>query len=122
MLRRSGDGRVELFNAAGADRTWGTDLLARFHEEPFHVTATYTYTRSTEPDPESGLRRVVPLTPRHAAGLVGMWERRTRAASASSSTTGRQALEDNPYRGMRAGRTPSSASWWSGGSGARACS
>jgi outer membrane receptor for ferrienterochelin and colicins len=43
MLRHLGDGTVELFNAAEPTRTWGTDLLARFHEDAFHVTATYAH-------------------------------------------------------------------------------
>jgi outer membrane receptor for ferrienterochelin and colicins len=99
MIRRTGIGRVELFHAAGPIRTHGTDLLARYHQEPFHVTATYTHTRSTEPDPESGLRREVPLTPRHAAGLVGMWEAEDAGrVGVEFYLTGRQALEDNPYR------------------------
>jgi outer membrane receptor for ferrienterochelin and colicins len=74
MLRHLGDGTVELFNAAEPTHTGGTDLLARFHEDAFHVTATYTHTRATELDSERDGRRVVPLTPRHAAGVVGMWE------------------------------------------------
>jgi outer membrane receptor for ferrienterochelin and colicins len=99
MLRRIGDGRVELFNASEPTRTWGTDLLARFHEEPFHLVATYTYTRSMELDPASGVRRVVPLTPRHAAGVVGMWEEHDEGrVGLELYYTGRQQLEDNPYR------------------------
>jgi outer membrane receptor for ferrienterochelin and colicins len=99
LLRRLGDGTVELFNAAEPTRTWGTDLLARFHEEPFHLTASYTYTRSTEPDPQSGVRRAVPLTPRHAAGMVGMWEaEEVGRAGVELYYVGRQELEENPYR------------------------
>ncbi|CAN5843726.1 N/A [soil metagenome] len=100
MVRRPGDGTVELFNASEPTRTGGTDLLARFHEEPFHLTATYTYIRSTEPDPEVGVRRMVPLTPRHAAGLVGMWEAEEEAGRAGVEVyfVGRQELDENPYR------------------------
>jgi outer membrane receptor for ferrienterochelin and colicins len=100
MLRRIGDGRVELFNASEPTRTWGTDLLARVHEEPFHLVATYTYTRSTELDPAGGARRVVPLTPRHAAGAVGMWEAEEEAGRVGVELyyNGRQQLEDNPHR------------------------
>jgi outer membrane receptor for ferrienterochelin and colicins len=99
-LRRMDDGTVELFNAPEPTRTWGTDLLARFHEEPFHITATYTYTRSTELDVGSGARRVVPLTPRHAPGIVGMWEAEELArVGIELYYVGRQELEENPYRG-----------------------
>jgi outer membrane receptor for ferrienterochelin and colicins len=99
MLRRVGDGTVELFSATEPTRTWGTDLLARFHEEPFHLTATYTFTRSTELEPEGSARRAVPLTPRHAAGLVGMWEEEgTSRAGVEFYYVGRQDLDHNPYR------------------------
>jgi outer membrane receptor for ferrienterochelin and colicins len=99
MLRELADGRVELFNAPQPTRTWGTDLLTRFHEEPLHVIATYTYTRSTEHDPAGSARRVVPLTPRHAAGLVGMLESdESGRIGVELYYTGRQELEDNPYR------------------------
>jgi outer membrane receptor for ferrienterochelin and colicins len=99
MLRLIGDGTVELLNAAEPTRTWGTDLLMRFHEEPFHVTATYTFTRSTEQEPESGLRRAAPLAPRHAAGIVGMWEAEEVArVGVELYYTGRQRLVENPYR------------------------
>jgi len=99
MLRRVGNGRVELFNAPEPTRTYGTDLLVRFHEEPFHLTATYAYILSRESDPESGYRREVPLTPRHSAGAVGMWESEGRGRlGAELYFTGRQMLEDNPYR------------------------
>lgn len=98
-LRRFGDGRVELFNAPGSTRTHGTDLLVRYHEEPLHVTATYTYTRSREENAASGGRRDVPLTPRHAAGFVGMWEPEDIARiGVELYYTGRQDLEENPYR------------------------
>lgn len=99
QLRRVGEGRVELFNAPGPTRTRGTDLLLRYHEEPLHVTATYTFTRSTEPDPEGGPRREVPLTPRHAAGMVGMWEAEDAGrVGVELYYTGAQELEDNPFR------------------------
>jgi outer membrane receptor for ferrienterochelin and colicins len=99
MARTFEDGEVELFNASEPTRTWGTDLLARFHEEPLHVTATYTYTRSTELTPSGATRRAVPLTPRHAAGIVGMWEAEEVArVGIELYYTGRQSLEENPYR------------------------
>jgi outer membrane receptor for ferrienterochelin and colicins len=99
MVRSVGDGRVELFNAPAPVRTWGTDLLARFHAEPLHLTATYTHTRSTEYEPADGTRRVVPLTPRHAAGVVGMWEAEDAGrVGVELYYVGRQTLDANPYR------------------------
>jgi outer membrane receptor for ferrienterochelin and colicins len=98
MVRERG-GELEMFNADGPTRAWGTDLLARFHEEPFHLTATYTWTRSTEADPAGAGRREAPLTPRHAAGMVAMWEEQgSGRVGLEFYYTGRQLLEDNPYR------------------------
>jgi outer membrane receptor for ferrienterochelin and colicins len=92
-------GRVALVNAANPTRTAGGELLMRWKPEPFHVTASYTFVRSTEEDPETGNRRDVPLTPRHQAGLVTMWEQEDRArVGVEVYYTGRQALDDNPYR------------------------
>lgn len=92
-------GRVALRNVAGPTRTAGGELLLRWKPEPFHVTASYTFVRSTEEDPETGNRRDVPLTPTHQAGLVTMWEREDRArVGVEVYYTGRQALDDNPYR------------------------
>jgi outer membrane receptor for ferrienterochelin and colicins len=99
MLRTLTVSAVELFNAPQPTRTWGTDLLARMHEEPFHVTATYTYTRSTEYDPTDGMRREAPLTPRHAAGIVAMWEPEDAGRIAAELYyTGSQRLAENPWR------------------------
>jgi iron complex outermembrane receptor protein len=90
---------LALVNAEGPTRTWGTELLARWHAEPFHVTATHTFLRSREADPDRLGRREVPLTPRHALGLVGMWEAEDAGRlGLELYYTGRQALEDNPFR------------------------
>lgn len=69
---------IELFNAVGDVRTHGTELLARYHREGIHVTATHVYLRASEPDPHGGDRREVPFTPRHTAGIVGAWEQEGR--------------------------------------------
>jgi outer membrane receptor for ferrienterochelin and colicins len=91
--------RVALVNVSGPTRTAGAELLMRWKPEPFHVTASYTFVRSTEEDPETGDRRDVPLTPRHQAGLVTMWEQEDRArVGVEVYYTGPQALDDNPYR------------------------
>jgi iron complex outermembrane receptor protein len=98
-VRNVGDGSVALFNATDPTRTWGTDLLLRYHGDPFHVTATYTHTRSTELDPDLETRREVPLTPRNAAGIVGMWEAEDAGrVGVELYYVGRQDLDDNPFR------------------------
>ena len=93
------EGRFSLINADGPTHTWGGELLGRYRHEPWHLTASYTYTRATEPRPSDEGRREVALTPRHSLGLVGMWEEegRTRVGM-EFYYTGRQTLEDNPYR------------------------
>jgi outer membrane receptor for ferrienterochelin and colicins len=98
--RGSGDaGTLELFNARLPVRTQGTELLARYHHEGIHVTATHVYMTSSEPDPEIGTRRGVPLTPRHAVGVVAALELEGRGrVGAEFYYTGRQDLVENPYR------------------------
>jgi iron complex outermembrane receptor protein len=92
-------GMLELVNAAGPTRTHGSELLVRWHQGPFHVTGTHTFIRSREDDPDGPGRREVPLTPRHAVGLVGMWESEDAGrVGVEFYYTGRQALEDNPFR------------------------
>ena len=99
QVRLTDDDRLELFNAAGPVRTRGTELLARYHAEGLHVTATHVYARATEPGPSGTGRREVPLTPRHTAGVVAAWEQEGRArVGIELYYTGRQELEENPYR------------------------
>ncbi|MHB1224838.1 MAG: TonB-dependent receptor [Gemmatimonadaceae bacterium] len=122
-----GASMITLVNAAGPTRTWGGELLARLAhelgeegadgEEPpsIRLTATYTYIRSTECTParEPGIvnsrpaiaatgcmsRREVPLTPRHAAGMVASIEEEGKSRlGLEIYFTGRQSLDENPYR------------------------
>ena len=91
--------RVELVNAVDPTRTAGAELLARWNPEPVHVTASYTFVRSTDDDPDGAGRRDAPLTPRHQAGIVTMLEQEGRARlGVEVYYTGRQPLDDNPYR------------------------
>ena len=93
------DGYAELFSRAGPVRTAGGELLLRWNPEPIHVTTSYTFVRSSEDDPETGARREVPLTPRHQAGIVTMWEREEEArVGVEVYYTGVQQLEDATYR------------------------
>jgi outer membrane receptor for ferrienterochelin and colicins len=75
----------------------GLELLGTLRKEPFSVTATYTYVRARER--VDAIQRDVPLTPRHSAGLVGMWETEdVGRVGIEWYYTGRQSLEENPYR------------------------
>lgn len=91
--------RVRLANVEGETRTVGTELLVRYRWDHFSVTGSYVFVRATEPQPMASTRRDVPLTPRHTAGLVAMWEDHDRGLlGAEAYYTGRQPLEDDPYR------------------------
>jgi iron complex outermembrane receptor protein len=77
--------------------TSGIESVATFRRAPFSVTATYTYVHSAEG--VGSARGDVPLTPRHSAGLVGMWEREDRGrVGLEAYFTGSQRLEENPFR------------------------
>jgi iron complex outermembrane receptor protein len=75
----------------------GLELLGTFRREPFAVTTTYTYVQTRET--VDGVPQDVPQTPRHSAGVVGMWEvEDVGRVGVEWYYTGRQALEENPYR------------------------
>ncbi len=100
ITRRLENGDLLIENAVDPVRTWGTEVLARFVDGPLHVTATHTFLRSTEADPSGAGRRQVPLTPRHSVGMVGAWEDGWGRAGVELYFTGRQELEENPYRSV----------------------
>ena len=86
-----------LRNLSAPTTNVGMELLATFRREPYALTATYTYVRARET--VDGRRQDVPLTPRHSAGVVGMWEAEdVGRLGVEWYYTGRQALEENPYR------------------------
>jgi iron complex outermembrane receptor protein len=95
----AGAPQLELVNAPAPIRTRGGELLARWTAEPLHVTASYSYLRSTEWSPDGTGRRDVPLTPRHSAGVVAAYEREGQTrVGLELYYTGRQTLDDNPFR------------------------
>lgn len=74
-------------------------MLLHWHVEPFVVPANYLHLDATEQVAESHSRRAISLTPRHSAGLVGMWEQHDRGRiGVELYYTGEQSLSDNPYR------------------------
>lgn len=90
---------VRLINAAGETRTRGAELLARYRWEGFTVTGSYVYVDASEPDPDGGGRRTVPVTPKQTAGFVAMWEEEgVGRLGFEAYYTGEQELDDNPYR------------------------
>jgi iron complex outermembrane receptor protein len=74
----------------------GAELLGTLRQGPYSVTGTYTYVRARET--VAGVERDGSLTPRHSAGIVGMWEKEdVGRIGLEIYYTGRQSLEENPY-------------------------
>jgi outer membrane receptor for ferrienterochelin and colicins len=90
-------GGLVLANLADATTNIGVELLGTVRRAPFALTASYTYVQSRES--EGVLRLDAPLTPRHSAGIVGMWEREdVGRVGVEWYFTGVQRLEENPFR------------------------
>lgn len=86
-----------ILNLPGPTKNRGVELLATWRKTPFTATATYTYVKATELEPEG--RVEVPLTPRQSFGAVGMWDKEGVArVGLECYYTGTQRLEYNPYR------------------------
>lgn len=99
QLREVDAGHATLINAAGTTRTRGAEVLLRYRWEAVTLTGSYVHVDASEPDPNGPGRRTVPLTPRNTAGLVAMWEEHGRGRiGIEAYYTGRQSLDDNPYR------------------------
>ena len=95
-------GVLTLTNAPTPTRTGGASFFAVYNQEPFAVTALYTYSRSTEWSPELGRRVETALTPRHAGGLDVAFEEDEIGTRVGLEIfyTGRQRLDDDPYRAV----------------------
>jgi iron complex outermembrane receptor protein len=89
--------RYVLFNRDQATTNAGVELLGTARHGSWAATSTYAYVRSRETG-DNG-REDVALTPRHSAGIVGMWEDEGWGrVGLEVYFTGRQRLEVNPYR------------------------
>lgn len=113
---RNADGTLTISNADGPVETWGTEVFAALRTGPWRLIGSHTWLRSTEPLPGgasdeggaplagAGTRREVPLTPRHSFGAVGAYEREDWGRiGIEAYYTGRQELDDDPYRAESAG-------------------
>ena len=97
--RDAGGGRVELVNADSPTRTGGTELLVRYRAGEFSALFTHGWTRSTEENPDAAGRRDVPLTPSQFVSFTMVWEAEGAGRLGFEGYyTGRQSLEENPYR------------------------
>jgi iron complex outermembrane receptor protein len=96
-LRVDRESTYALFNQTADATNVGLELLATWRHEAYVATANYTYVRSREGDGQD--RQDTELTPRHSAGVVGMWEPEGKGrVGLEIYYTGRQRLEVNPYR------------------------
>jgi outer membrane receptor for ferrienterochelin and colicins len=92
--------KLELVNAPGARRAPGAELLIHYVAGPLQVIGSYSHINATEAS-LSGLRQHAPLVPRNSAELAGILENKKRGRiGLEVGYTGRQALEDDPYRSM----------------------
>jgi outer membrane receptor for ferrienterochelin and colicins len=94
----SGSFAARIVNARQPTRTTGTEFIARFHEDDLDVIVTHMFLWSTESDLDADGRREVPLNPRHTASIDVLWELGASQIGVEAFYSGRQALEDNPYR------------------------
>jgi iron complex outermembrane receptor protein len=93
--------RVRLVNMEGETRIRGSELLLRYRWDSFSLSGSYVFVHATEPAERGAGRQAVPLTPRHTAGAVAMWEEHGKGRiGIEAYYTGRQRLEDNPYRSV----------------------
>jgi iron complex outermembrane receptor protein len=98
-LDPTGPASVRLVSVDGMTRARGVELLVRQRLNDFSVTGSYVHVHATEPDPIGQGRRSVERTPRDTAGVVAVWEKEGKGRLGFEAYyTGRQRLEDNPYR------------------------
>ncbi|HEV8629391.1 MAG TPA: TonB-dependent receptor [Thermoanaerobaculia bacterium] len=98
LARETGD-RLALRNAPGAERTRGTELLARYSHGFLHVIATHAWLDATAADIDGGPRRRVARVPHQAAELAAIVENEAVGRlGAELGYTGRQRLEHDPFR------------------------
>jgi iron complex outermembrane receptor protein len=99
-LRETGqpDFPVAIVNVDGVTDSRGTEFIARRHVEGFDLILTHMFLWSTEPSPEGTGRREVPLNPRHSATFDLLREIGPARVGFEVFYTGRQSLEENPYR------------------------
>jgi iron complex outermembrane receptor protein len=95
---RSGPFPAAIVNAEIPTRNTGAEVIGRYHEDDTDIVVTYMHLRSTEIGEQGTGRRDVPLNPRDTASFDLAQEMGPAALGFEVYYTGRQALEDNPYR------------------------
>jgi outer membrane receptor for ferrienterochelin and colicins len=89
---------ARIVNAETPTRTTGAEFIARYHEDDVDVIVTYMYLRSTEVGEDGSGRRDAPLNPGQTATFDLLWKSPVGNFGFEVFYTGRQELEDNPYR------------------------
>jgi iron complex outermembrane receptor protein len=86
--------------AAFATRTSGAEVFGRLRRAPWVATVTHTWVNATQTiDAQSPVRETVPLTPERSFSVIAAWEQHGQArVGLEVYRTGRQRLEDDPYR------------------------
>ncbi len=92
--------KLELTNAPGLRRAPGVEALVHVAPGALQLIGSWTYVHATD-ESAAGLREAVPLVPRESAELGAIWEDAKRGRIGMEvGYTGRQALEDDPYRNL----------------------
>jgi outer membrane receptor for ferrienterochelin and colicins len=96
------DRAFTLLNLTRPTENRGVELLGVLRREPVEATVTYTYVNAREYEQDT--RVDVPLTPRHSLASVLMFELEGHGRiGLEGYYTGRQRLEENPYRQVSPG-------------------
>ena len=90
--------KLELVNAPGPRRAPGAEALIHYAVGPLQVIGSWSYINASEAG-VSGARQETPLVPRQSAELGAILENSQRGrVGLEMGYTGRQALDDDPYR------------------------
>lgn len=98
VLAAPGD-KLQLFNAPAPRRAPGAEVLAHYVVGPLQAIGSWSYINATEVL-LSGERQAVPEVPRHSGELGAILENQRGRVGLEVGYTGRQALEDDPYRSV----------------------
>jgi len=97
VVSRPGD-RLQLVNAAGPRRAPGVEVLVGYTEGPLQAIASWSAIHATEVD-ASGDRHEAAQVPRQTASMDAILEDEKRGrVGIEIEYTGRQSLDDDPYR------------------------
>jgi outer membrane receptor for ferrienterochelin and colicins len=92
--------KLDLVNAPGPQHAPGAELLIHYVAGPLQVIGSWSHINATEAS-LSGLRQSAPLVPRNSAEFGAIFENKKRGRlGLEVGYTGRQALEDDPYRSV----------------------